>query len=92
MGQLYARNGDGELMPLVSLRIDALSRHRKAEGVRYGRQAEDMGLHVSTLYDYRKGKKVPEVGNLRTICSYYGASADWLLGLDLERKGGGTWS
>ncbi len=84
MGQLYTRDGIGRLVPLVSQRIDLLARARKAQGVGFGRQAEEMGLHVSTLYDYRTGRKVPEVGNLRAICGYYGASADWLIGMDLE--------
>ena len=80
----YGRDEHGELKPLVSLRIDWLARQRKGEGVKIRQQARDMGIDVSNLYGYRSGYRTPEVDNLRKICSYYGVSADWLIGL----KGG----
>ena len=82
MNGYYGRNDRGELVPITALRIDMLARIRKRDGVKFWQQAEDMGLNVSTLYDYRCGNRTPEVYNLRRICDYYGASADWLIGME----------
>ena len=82
MNGYYGRNERGELVPITALRIDMLARIRKRDGIGFNRQADEMGIGAANLSKYRHGVHIPEVDKLRSICEYYGVSADWLIGLE----------
>lgn len=73
---------DGELVSVTTLRIREVASARKESGVKYREQAEDMGIGTDTLLYYRSGAMLPGTDILRTLATYYGVTADWLLGLE----------
>ncbi|MBO7675506.1 MAG: helix-turn-helix transcriptional regulator [Atopobiaceae bacterium] len=73
---------DGELVSVTTLRIREAALERKEQGVKYRVQAADMGIDTDTLLQYRNGDMLPGTDILRTLATYYGVTADWLLGLE----------
>lgn len=73
---------DGELVSVTTLRIREAALERKESGVKYREQAADMGIDTDTLFQYRTGDMLPGTDILRSLATYYGVSADWLLGLE----------
>ena len=49
--------------------------------------ARSIGINQQTMDRYLKGRE-PPIGVIRQLCTVYGVSANWLLGLP-ERGGGG---
>lgn len=45
-----------------------------------------LGKDASQVSHYRAGRRLPDLQEVATICTTFGVSADWLLGLD-ETKG-----
>lgn len=44
--------------------------------------AKEIGVSNSALNAYLGGNRTPTFENLYKLCSYFGISADWLMGLD----------
>ena len=50
--------------------------------------AKDTGLSLRSYQYYEKGERIPDINVLIKLCTYFGVSADYLLGLsdDPTRK------
>lgn len=47
------------------------------------------GVKQNTYSQWENDYKEPSISTIRAICSHFGVSADWLLGLSDDRHGGG---
>ncbi|MEN6328388.1 MAG: helix-turn-helix transcriptional regulator [Syntrophomonas sp.] len=56
-----------------------LSCHSKQENV-----AKELGISTSSLSNYERGERIPDMALLVKIADYYKVSVSWLLGSDEE--------
>lgn len=59
--------------------------YRKARtdaGVTVERAAVEMGVSVTTIYNWERGVTQPDANNVRAMAQLYGVRADYLLGME----------
>jgi transcriptional regulator with XRE-family HTH domain len=59
--------------------------YRKARtdaGVTVERAAVEMGVSVTTIYNWERGVTQPDANNVRAMAKLYGVRADYLLGME----------
>lgn len=59
---------------------------RLAAGRTQTRLAAVTGLDATAISHFETGRRTPCARNLRTLCVHLNVSADWLLGLDGNRR------
>jgi len=65
---------------------ERIRKARKIKGVSLQEVALRLSLHNTTISQYELGKRQPNLDQLGKLATYYGVSADWLLGLSEENK------
>lgn len=54
---------------------------REDAGVKAERAAAELGVSITTLFNWERGDTMPNAGNIRDMVMLYGVSADYLIGL-----------
>ena len=54
---------------------------RESAGVKAERAASELGVSITTLFNWERGDTAPNAGNIRDMATLYGVSADYLIGL-----------
>jgi transcriptional regulator with XRE-family HTH domain len=83
------KTGEEEVKLYVKSLKGRIVQARSASGISQMKLAENLGIHVTTLNKYERGKRVPDAGTLSRIVDVTGCSSGWLLTGD-DTKGGKT--
>jgi len=55
---------------------------RENAGVRPERAAAELGVSITTLFNWERGDTAPNANNIRDMATLYGTSANYLIGLE----------
>lgn len=55
---------------------------REAAGIKAERAAVELGVSISTLFNWERGETAPNANNIRDMAHLYNASANYLIGMD----------
>lgn len=72
-----ANNSLGGLMKEQNYR-----KAREAAGIKAERAAVELGVSISTLFNWERGETAPNANNIRDMAHLYNATANYLIGMD----------
>ena len=69
------------------MNYDRIKKLRESTGMSARKFAEAIDMKYTTYYGYEKGVSEPNSAVIVKLCSYFGCTADYLLGLSDDPKG-----
>lgn len=55
---------------------------REKAGIKAEQAAVELGVSISTLFNWERGDTAPNANNIRDMSLLYGASANYLIGME----------
>lgn len=55
---------------------------REDAGIKAERAASELGVSITTLFNWERGDTSPNANNIRDMAVLYGVSADYLIGME----------